>query len=276
MNLSHLFLEWLALAALLALLFSLFVMRLRAAQYSPISATVLCLLALAQPAYLTAVIGLRSALFATAAYATATAAAAFAKRQDPRRIVLLGSSLAGAQFIHPVWGAAASIVVPLALRGSLKGSGPGRVAGLYISVLFIPAFGVITLLYLSLVQHIQLPHWAIAHAARDGVQTLITCLLTLLTIGPPLLAAFFLGLEDSTASVLAALCLVVVAISVGLGALGQTQLLECAAALSVLLLLIVSRWPQFRGRALRTAILVGGNASSCWIFALFTPGLFDA
>src|SRR5205814_2908742 len=92
---------------------------------------------------------LRSALFSLASFAVASAAASLVRHQEPRRIVLLGSSLAGAQFLHPICGAATTLVLPFALRRALADAGTKHGTGLYVSLLFIP---VLTFLYQSISQ----------------------------------------------------------------------------------------------------------------------------
>jgi len=145
-------------STLIALGWSMF-LRLRRANFTFLPATVLSFFVLAQPAFGSLLNSVRSALFGLAAFTTASSAAAFARRQDPRRIVLFGGSLAGAQLIHPMCGTMTTLVLPWVLRRSFGETFRGRTVGLYLSVLFIPAMAGIALAFLMLIQHVTLPKW---------------------------------------------------------------------------------------------------------------------
>src|SRR5690349_4832724 len=129
---------WSAVALLLCGFCFVLMQKLRASGYSLPLAVAFALVSLAEPAYFCAG-ALRTVLFCIACFAIAWAAAALVRRQEPRPIVLLGSSLAGAQFLYPLSGAATTLVLPFALRRAFAGSGARHGMGLYIPLLFIPA-----------------------------------------------------------------------------------------------------------------------------------------
>jgi hypothetical protein len=147
MSLGH-GLLWSLTVALLFGLFLLLFGRLRRSEFKQSEAAGLALLALAQPAYAGPEV-VHSAIIALAAYAVATAAEAFVQRQDPRRIVVLGGSLAGAQLASPVWGTITMLVLPLALRRTLPAADAARLVGLYLSLLFIPLLMSLSFLAMS-------------------------------------------------------------------------------------------------------------------------------
>lgn len=70
-------------------------------------------------------------------------AAAFAEREDARRVILFGSALAAIQLADPLGGMLAAGLVPVAVAMH-AGTEPRRTAGLYALLLFLPlATGVI-------------------------------------------------------------------------------------------------------------------------------------
>ena len=270
MNLN-LSLEWLTLATLLAGLSIALFLRLRAARYPNTPAATLTFLAIIQPALTNGAGGLRAACFAAATFSTAAAAIALVRRQDPRRIVLLGGSLAGAQFVHPVWGTAATVILPFALRRSLTEDGAGRLAGWYVSLLFIPALAAMTLVYLSVAQNVEVAYWTVVAINSGHLTPTILCVATASMAVLPFLA-FIWQRFVSEARVAAILCLIVVTTSAVMGALGHSQLLECAAAIGPLLIVMVGSWPDSAQRSFRAILFVGANFVLSWVLLFITQG----
>jgi hypothetical protein len=266
-HLNAAILDWLILAALLSALCWIVFAQLRTAGYCPVPAATIALLTFAQPAFAGATIGTRSAVFVAAIYATGRSAVAFVHRQDPRRIVLLGSSLAGAQFVHPVWGAAVSLILPVALGRSLAGENLGRVAGLCLSLLFIPALAATTLIYFSAVRHLELPHWPPASVTPQISDRIALCVLAAFMATPLFLARIVEPVPPS-GRIVSFMYAMLVTVSVAFSAFGHNQLLECAAAASSLLVLMVMNWSQSPKRASTAMLLVGGNFALCWMLLL--------
>ncbi|HUJ03592.1 MAG TPA: hypothetical protein VLW75_08150 [Rhizomicrobium sp.] len=66
-------------------------------------------------------------------------ATAVAGRDDPRVVILLGALLAGLQFLVPIVGLIAAILASALICLCRKGESVGRLAGLVVLVLFMPA-----------------------------------------------------------------------------------------------------------------------------------------
>jgi hypothetical protein len=238
--------------------------RLRAARYGVPSSLLLTTLCIAQPAYVNSNTGFRSIVLAISVYAMCAAAMAFAQRQDPRRIVLLGGSLATAQLIHPLCGAAASIALPVTLRRSIAGDNIRSTVGVVVSVLFIPALVAIGSLYL-LVQNASLLRWPVstAFSRRELVLASIGAILGIVPL--------FIALKVRPAA-----CTIVVgvlAMIVAAGSLtsamfsGKEYALQSSAAAGGLLLYVVSGWVPDGKRVGLAVSAALANSAVGWFLA---------
>lgn len=257
----------LVLAPLLVL-YGLIVLHLRAAGLGSYQSALLGGVSLAQPGYLIEKSALSIALFALAALAVGITTLAFAKRQDPRRTVMLGGSLAGAQIAHPLWGTAAIIMLPLALRRSM-GIGAERSAGLYVSLLFIPAITTIVLVYLMATGSFALQA---ATAFRSPPKLNLFSIAITLSSGAAFLLACLIIRKSRSTLVMGGISVLLASIVLQVVGAG-TQLLPCAAAVSVFLLLLLTPSSK-NGVRFRTAIgACVVNAALCWGLALVAAGL---
>lgn len=263
---------WIVEGLLLAALGSLLAAHLSRVGYSRWIATLLAWLAIAQPAYLGAH-ALRSALASLSAFGVAASANAFLERQDPRRIVLLGSSLAGAQLANPLWGIVASVVVPLAVKKSLPSIDSARLAGLYISLLFIPVLMAITLAIFLATEHHSWPWPTLTGISEISLNDRASqCVLILLT-SAPLLLALKVGQSYRDCWHVLPLSMVIVMaalVAVWLGKDARTLALESGATLAALALALISMWPPAPWRSGK-AILAGmASPALCWTVCLMT------
>jgi hypothetical protein len=245
-------------------------LRLRGANFKLLPAAALSLLVLAQPAFVSLFSGLRSALFSLAAFATASSAAAFARRQDPRRIVLFGGSLAGTQLIHPMCGTMTTLVLPWVLRRSFGDTFRGRTVGLYLSVLFIPAMVSIALVFLFFVQHVHLPKWpvlAMRATSSDFVPSLF-----IVASAVPLAVATLRCHVPVTRSVLATTGSMILVTSLILELfVGGHQWALSAAGLSPLLVVALVDGSQGDGRRIDAFVLLSASALLIWTLFLSFP-----
>lgn len=219
--------------------------RLRTARYGVTSSLLLTMLCIAQPAYAYSNAGFRSVILAISVYAICAAAMAFARRQDPRRIVLLGGSLATAQLFHPLCGAAASIALPVALHRSIAGGNIRSTLGVVISVLFIPALVLTGSLYL-LVQNASLLRWP-ASTAFSNRELALASIGAISGIVP-----LFVALKVRPAActiVIGVLAVIVAAGSLASAVLsGDEYVLQSSAAAGGLLVYVASGWVPDRKR----------------------------
>jgi hypothetical protein len=254
--------------ALVAVFGTVLFSRLRTADYAIPAALLIAVFCVAQPAYAHAVSGFHAVLFAISMYAMCAAATAFVRKQDPRRTVLLGGSLAGAQLIHPMC-AAASIALPFALRRSLVTEDARGTVGAIVSVLFIPALAAIGSLYL-LSQNLSVLRWPISKAFPDQGSILgsIEAASGIL----PLLAVLALRSAPSR-SIIGVLCVIAAAASLVSAIIGgQEYALQSSAAAGTLLAYLISEWPSDTKRA---GLAVGAAVSNfvvAWLLAFELAG----
>lgn len=256
---------WLSTAALLIAFCAILIMRLRASHFGWSEATGLAIVALAQPAYIRQD-ALRATLFALAAYAVTASAQAFIERQDPKRIVFFGSSLAGAQLAGPIWGIVASFALPLAVRRSLPNFEPARLAGLYISLFFIPALMALTLAGLVVAGHLEIPLWF--GRARPRILESASHLLSIAILTVPLLLAAKSRAGKTPNFVTIAVCAIMAGSSIGVELFGFESAafrLQYGAAVAALVIVIVSGWSVDCGRLRFAALAVSASPVFCWI-----------
>ncbi len=245
-------------------------LRLRASQYSLSASLLITTLGVAQPAYTYSAYGFHSALFAISIYAMCAATTAFACKQDPRRIVLFGGSLAGAQLIHPICGAAASIALPVTLRRSMGTGNARSTAGIVISVLFIPVLVAICSLYLS-GENVWLLRWSSwkASAAQR---------LTVATIGAGLGIAPLLAIlrfrPAGSRTIIGVIGVIAAAASFVSAIIGGPQYaLQSPAAAGSLLVYLVSEWAPDTKRG---SLAIGAALSTfavAWFSAFTLVGI---
>lgn len=148
-----------AVAAFLpaALLAGGFLTWLRRAGHAWPVAIMLSVFALLQAGMIAAVTGPGHSLWlALGAGAVAASASALAEREDARRIILVGSSLAAIQLCDPMGGLVAAGLLPATIAARQAREGPHKTAGLYALLLFLPVMAALVLLYLSRAQHLDL------------------------------------------------------------------------------------------------------------------------
>lgn len=148
-----------AVAAFLpaALLAGGFLIWLRRAGYGWPVAVTLSAFALSQAGMIAAVTGPGHSLWlALGVGAVAASTSAFAEREDARRIILVGSSLAAIQLCDPMGGLVAAGLLPATIAARQTRDGPHKTAGLYALLLFLPVMAALVLLYLSRAQHLDL------------------------------------------------------------------------------------------------------------------------
>ena len=119
-------------------------------------------------------------LFAFSTYAVAAAAMDFANRQDARRIIVFGGSLACAELTNPLGVLLTGLALPFLLPKEIARAQRSRIAGLLVLLLFLPVLTGTLLLYLALVAHAspaQLLDGASApRSIASSASTLIACL----------------------------------------------------------------------------------------------------
>ncbi len=101
--------------------------------------------------------------------AVAASAANFAARQDARRVIILGGSLAAIQFSAPLGGLMAAGMLPAAVAIGHARSDLRKTAGLFALLLFVPAITAGVLFYLARVQNFTVADFA-SVPLRPGAQ----------------------------------------------------------------------------------------------------------
>ena len=136
-----------------------FVLWLRRAGYGPAMACGIALLSLLQAGVVLALLRPGHSLWlALAMAAVVGSASAFAEREDVRRIILFGGSLAAIQIADPLGGLLAAGLLPVAVAMGRAGSEPRKTLGLYALLLFVPIMTAAVLLYSSRVLHLDPIH----------------------------------------------------------------------------------------------------------------------
>ena len=254
--------QW-CLASLIVAAFGLLLLvGLRRAGYRAAPASALIVLTLAQPALLNVRTSAGATLFAAAVTAVAAATVAFVHQQDARRIVLLGGSLAGAQLVHPIWGAAATVILPLALRRRLSASSTAGLTGLYVSILFVPLLTAATIFTLDAPVRSEL--WSIA-LFHLGAGTSVPSVLASILPGVPLLLALLIHASDEGVPQLAVIAVAILAVSAMLSLIGMTSpSLSCAAAFGALSLVLIGTRPARKAGWFLPFLLAGANSAAAW------------
>jgi len=256
---------WLSTGALLIGFWAILTARLRASHFNPLGAAALAALALAQPAYI-GQDALRAGLLALAAYAVTSSGQAFVERQDPKRIVFLGSSLAGAQLASPVWGVLASLAFPLAVRRLLPVFEPARLAGLYISLFFIPALMALTFVGLFVAGQLEIPHWSVQ--AKPRIIESASHLLSIAILTLPLLLAVKLRPRKPPTFLAITVCALMAGSSTVIDLFGFESAafrLQYGAAVAGLTIVVVSSWNADYGRLRFAVFAVSASPLLCWI-----------
>lgn len=263
MSWSHGPLWWLTFAGFLSGLFVLLFARLRRSEFKRGEAVGLALVALIQPAYADEE-ALHAAIIAFAAYAVSASAEAFVQRQDPRRIVMLGGSLAGAQLASPVWGTITMVVLPLALRKTLTAGDAARVVGLYMSLLFIPLLMTLSLLAISAEAPTPFASWPHLRSFGSGFRAAIPCAML---FGSLPLAAVCNSARTVRAKIAGLVCVLLAitgALSWLFGVGSSIIVLQFGAAIGALVVIAVSGWPPGTSRARNAASAICVTSAICW------------
>jgi hypothetical protein len=259
--------------ALVAVLGTVLFLRLRTAEYRLPASLLIAVPCVAQPAYTHVVSGFHIALFAISMYAMCAAATAFARKQDPRRTVLLGGSLAGAQLVHPVCGAAASIALPITLRRSLVTDNARSTVGAVVSVLFIPVLAAIGSLYF-VSQNVSAFRWPISKAFPD--HGLISAAIEAACGIIPLLTVLALR-SAPPRSIIGVLCVIAAAASFVSAIMGgQGYALQSSATAGALLAYLISEWSPDTKRAGLAIGAAVSNFAIAWLLAFRLAGLGHA
>lgn len=251
--------QWLLGASLFCAMALFFFRCLRAAEFSPAVATGLSGLALVQPAYWNRQFSIAAILLSAAVSSVALAAISFLQRQDARRIALLGGSLAGAQLVNPLWGGMASIILPFALRRRLGGGSIGGVAGLYVSILFIPGLTAVGIMLFDWRWRSGL--WLLSNIHRFPVDRRPFAA-SLLCLAP--LLPWLARPRDSSAAVVAVLAVILLGTCFVLNALALKSEPASAAFTALAVAMVCAGapspmpWPK-------AALLLGGVQLAAWI-----------
>jgi len=219
--------------------------------------------ALAQPAYI-AHGSARASLLSLATYAVSSSGVAFIQRQDPRRVVLLAASLAGAQFIDPLWGIMATLLLPVTLRRSFTAEGRDATRGLYVCLLFLPGLTMLSLIYFALFRHAPMISWNSSpnSSSTGGIGGTAAVLVTAIPLGVVLAKRR----RDPEMPVLAAVAAVIIVASAVAELFGPIRaLLPCSAAFAVLSAFVASRRHALR----ESVLLIGTNLVLGWLDQLF-------
>jgi hypothetical protein len=209
--------QWVVGATLLSGLGTVFVVILRRARYTFPIALVVSTLALVQPAFCNLTTILNAAVFAAVVCAVAITAMSLVEQQDVRRIALLGGSLAGAQLVHPLWGAAATIMLPFALRNKLDAESAAGVTGLYISILFIPVVTATALFSFDVSFRSEILSLAKLHSmAHFGLRRILNSIAAVLISAAPVLFGVAVQPKHQSARVIGAIAVALMAACIAL------------------------------------------------------------
>jgi hypothetical protein len=228
--------------------------KFRAAEYPPLIALALGAAAVLHPRLHNAPVIIASLLFAITVYWIAVAAIAFARNQDPRRTVLFGTSLAGAQLVSPVCGALSTISFSLMLRSVLFSGEAARTGGQLTSLLFLPALATCALIYYSLTYGtpaVWVGHLPVVHAPHSS-----WVFLRPIAITAPLLLWIMTSTQDSEIGrTVGALCVIIIATGVANALLEVSPSLDVTWAVGPLTVLVLSGQQPDDGR-IQVALLV--------------------
>lgn len=181
-------LHWVAFSLVGAGLWALLVVRLKQSGYPGGWAIACGAAAVAQPALSQPMLAAQCLLFSAFSYSLASAALGFAEQQDPRRIILLGGSLAGAQIVSPVSGLLFAASIPFVLRYSRAGRESSSATGLLALLLFLPALVAVALLWPKFAHDLAIMRPALPGRTSSGLSAFAPPL-GLLPLLPPLLLA---------------------------------------------------------------------------------------
>lgn len=214
-----------------------------------------------QPAFLIRGMGIHWTFLVLTLFATASSSLALLNHQEPRRIVMFGTSLAGTQLAIPLCGVAATVMLPFALRKSLE-SGGSRLAGLFVSLLFLPVLVSVAFLYL-LIRGRMSAQWPLlpwAAVLRLGWAP------ALLAFLPACVALWWFG-DARRTPVFGVLAASVLLASYAAVVAGREYLFaECSAALSSLLYAYLSDLTSVLQHARGILVFLFGN--SVWIWTV--------
>ncbi|HTK80292.1 MAG TPA: hypothetical protein VL286_07600 [Rhizomicrobium sp.] len=227
--------------------------------------------AVAQPAFLEPTIGLKAALLAIMTYAISVNAIGLLGNRDPRRIIQLGGSLAGAQLLNPVAGTLVSAFLPLTFRGIRWRRDFAHAAGLYLLLLFIPALTALGLFCLWKA-HPDLELFAASSLLKppQSIHLVLFPLLAAIPVTPALFCAAILGHRIRSCEICAAFAATAIASATVASSLGVRQHpAELIAALSPLSIVAFrhvaatrANWSAVQFSAASTCMLSWGVSSA--------------
>lgn len=248
-----------------------FVLWLRRADYGRAAAVTLSAFALAQAGTVVAIIGRGHSLWLAAGVgAMAMSVSAFSEREDARRIILVGGSLAAVQLCDPVGGLVTVGLLPATLAMRRRQGNPQKAVGLYALLLFLPVMMALLLLHLPGEQRtdaVRLLAGSPPLALRAEAGSRFSPVLALVVVLAPLLV----DLRPRGAGRAALLVAIAIVASAVLDALfgvsrEPVSLVAVAAPLSVVTL---ASWPVFPGREWRALLAAATCAGLSWAIVLW-------
>lgn len=204
------------------------------------SSAALSVLAVAQPELVFGTKTIPAVAFALCASMALAGILRFARQQDARLVVLLGTSLAGAGIVSPLGGALTLAAVPFAFPMAGSARAPSRTFGLLVLLLFLPVLAGLVLTWLWFARHFAIPDWIalIGGGTQRRVGSQIYLLLLFLPLAPALAYSAALQVRSAAVVFLAATSLCLTALVLRLWGSGDYSLplLACAAPFSLLLM----------------------------------------
>lgn len=167
--------------------------------------------------------------------------------------------MAGAQLVHPLWGAAAGLLLPVALRRRLSAENAEDLTGVYVSILFVPALTAAAIVSVDAGVRSELLSLLNIHFAMPGLLSLAPALLSC----GMLVISLVLRPWNASASVIVALGFALMAVCVVFSSMAL-QVEPVAAAFGILALGLVCSWPVSGARRPLALLPVFGIAVCMW------------
>jgi hypothetical protein len=222
-------------------------------------------LAIAQPAYAMGMNTLHTALLALVTCTMAVCAVALVKEQSARRIILLGSSLAGAQLVNLPDGLAATLMLPAILRLPRSRVDVERTLGLYVLLLFLPGLVLLGRLYFVWLGQTEIARWSDEPWPVASNRTALVAIAAAIMFLPVLLET--LAVEASMA-ISALLSLAAATLIAALISSPADSVCALAAILPPLAILLVGQWPVSLQRTRIAVLTVAAATGLAWAYEL--------